>query len=146
VRCCRQPVESIRRQLSSGHEVGQVLKRDTGRLADLLVGLLHGGYGTPAHDHTTWAVIVGVTGAELNKFYEPTEDGGVREKGAFTVRAGSGVAFMPTDLHSIHIEAPLINFHMYGLGLEQLHSRRYYKPAENAWAIFPPHADIREAR
>jgi hypothetical protein len=35
---------------------------------------------------------------------------------------------------------------MYGLGLEQLHSRRYYKPAENAWAIFPPHADIREAR
>jgi hypothetical protein len=53
---------------------------------------------------------------------------------------------MPTDLHSIHIEAPLINFHMYGLGLEQLHSRRYYKPAENAWAIFPPHADIREAR
>ena len=106
----------------------------------------HGGYGTPAHDHTTWAVIVGVTGAELNKFYEPTQAGGVREKGAFTVRAGSGVAFMPTDLHSIHIEAPLINFHMYGLGLEQLHSRRYYKPAENAWAIFPPHADIREAR
>ena len=91
-------------------------------------------------------MIVGVTGAELNKLYEPTQEGGVREKGAFTVRAGSGVAFMPTDLHSIHIDAPLINFHMYGLGLEQLHSRRYYKPAENAWAIFPPHADIREAR
>ncbi len=122
------------------------LSEDADHRFALYANASHGGYGTPAHDHTTWAVIVGVTGAELNKFYEPTEDGGVREKGAFTVRAGSGVAFMPTDLHSIHIEAPLINFHMYGLGLEQLHSRRYYKPAENAWAIFPPHADIREAR
>ena len=122
------------------------LSEDADHRFALYANASHGGYGTPAHDHTTWAVIVGVTGAELNKLYEPTEDGGVREKGAFTVRAGSGVAFMPTDLHSIHIEAPLINFHMYGLGLEQLHSRRYYKPAENAWAIFPPHADIREAR
>jgi predicted metal-dependent enzyme (double-stranded beta helix superfamily) len=122
------------------------LSEDADHRFALYANASHGGYGTPAHDHTTWAVIVGVTGAELNKFYEPTREGGVREKGAFTVRAGSGVAFMPTDLHSIHIEAPLINFHMYGLGLEQLHSRRYYKPAENAWAIFPPHADIREAR
>ena len=122
------------------------LSEDADHRFALYANASHGGYGTPAHDHTTWAVIVGVTGAELNKFYEPTQEGGVREKGAFTVRAGSGVAFMPTDLHSIHIEAPLINFHMYGLGLEQLHSRRYYKPAENAWAIFPPHADIREAR
>ena len=122
------------------------LSEDADHRFALYANASHGGYGTPAHDHTTWAVIVGVTGAELNKLYEPTQDGGVREKGAFTVRAGSGVAFMPTDLHSIHIDAPLINFHMYGLGLEQLHSRRYYKPAENAWAIFPPHADIREAR
>jgi predicted metal-dependent enzyme (double-stranded beta helix superfamily) len=122
------------------------LSEDADHRFALYANASHGGYGTPAHDHTTWAVIVGVTGAELNKFYEPTQEGGVREKGAFTVRAGSGVAFMPTDLHSIHIDAPLINFHMYGLGLEQLHSRRYYKPAENAWAIFPPHADIREAR
>ena len=122
------------------------LSEDADHRFALYANASHGGYGTPAHDHTTWAVIVGVTGAELNKLYEPTQEGGVREKGAFTVRAGSGVAFMPTDLHSIHIDAPLINFHMYGLGLEQLHSRRYYKPAENAWAIFPPHADIREAR
>ena len=122
------------------------LSEDADHRFALYANASHGGYGTPAHDHTTWAVIVGVTGAEQNKLYEPTQEGGVREMGAFTVRAGSGVAFMPTDLHSIHIDAPLINFHMYGLGLEQLHSRRYYKPAENAWAIFPPHADIREAR
>ena len=105
-----------------------------------------GGYATPAHNHTTWAVIVGVTGEELNRLYERTADNGVREKGQHVVRQGSGVSFMPADLHSIHIEAPLLNFHMYGLALEQLTRREFYKPDEHAWAIFPPHTDIREAR
>ena len=104
-----------------------------------------GNYGTPAHNHTTWAVIVGVTGEELNRFYDRT-DAGVGEKGNAVVRQGTGVAFMPQDLHSIHIQAPVINFHMYGLALEELHHREYYKPEERAWKVFPPHTDIREAR
>jgi len=105
-----------------------------------------GGYGTPAHNHTTWAVIVGVSGEELNRFYDRTADNGVREKGQHLVRQGSGVSFMPEDLHSIHIDAPLLNFHMYGLALEQLHRREFYKPEDHAWDIFPPHTDIRDAR
>ena len=104
-----------------------------------------GNYGTPAHNHTTWAVIVGVTGEELNRFYDRT-DAGVDEKGNAVVRQGTGVAFMPQDLHSIHIQAPVINFHMYGLALEELHHREYYKADERAWKVFPPHTDIREAR
>ena len=111
----------------------------------LYVNSSMGGYGTPAHNHTTWAVIVGVSGEELNRFYDRAEDG-VREKGNAVVRQGSGVTFMPDDLHSIHIEAPLINFHMYGLALEQLHHREYYKADERVWKVFPPHSDIREAR
>jgi predicted metal-dependent enzyme (double-stranded beta helix superfamily) len=105
-----------------------------------------GGYGTPAHNHTTWAVIVGVTGEELNRLYERAEPGGVRETGTRVVRQGSGVAFLPEDLHSIHIDAPLLNFHMYGLALEQLHRREYFDAKEGAWRIFPAHSDIREAR
>lgn len=105
-----------------------------------------GGYGTPVHDHTTWAVIVGVTGEELNRFFDPTPEGGVRERGQHVVRAGTGASFMPEDLHSIHIDAPLLNFHMYGLGLEQLHARRFYTPETNSWAVFPAHSDIRDAR
>jgi predicted metal-dependent enzyme (double-stranded beta helix superfamily) len=105
-----------------------------------------GGYGTPAHNHTTWAVIVGVTGEELNKFYDRDPKSGVREKGRDVVRQGTGVAFMPEDLHSIHIEAPLLNFHMYGLALEQLHRREFYKEKEGRWEVFPAHSDIREAR
>ena len=104
-----------------------------------------GGYGTPAHNHTTWAVIVGVTGEELNKFYDRAAEG-VREKGRDVVRQGTGVAFLPEDLHSIHIEAPLLNFHMYGLALEQLHKREFYKEKEHRWDVFPAHSDIREAR
>jgi predicted metal-dependent enzyme (double-stranded beta helix superfamily) len=104
-----------------------------------------GGHNTPPHNHTTWAVIVGVSGAELNRFYD-RDGGGVREKGQYVVEQGTGVCFMPDDLHSIHIEAPLVNFHMYGLGLDQLHSREYYKAEENVWKVFPAHADIREAR
>lgn len=105
-----------------------------------------GGYGTPAHNHTTWAVIVGVTGEEQNRFYDRSPDGGVSEKGRDVVRQGTGVAFMPEDLHSIHIDAPLLNFHMYGLALEQLHRREFYKEKEGRWEVFPAHSDIREAR
>src|SRR5229473_294966 len=110
----------------------------------LYVNSSYGNYGTPAHNHTTWAVIIGVTGEELNRFYDRV-DSGVREKGNAVVRQGSGVAFMPADLHSIHIQAPLLNFHMYGLALEELHHRGYYKVEERAWKVFPPHSDIREA-
>jgi predicted metal-dependent enzyme (double-stranded beta helix superfamily) len=112
----------------------------------LYVNASLGGHNTPAHNHTTWAVIVGVSGEELNCFYERAEEGGVREKGRDVVKQGTGVAFMPEDLHSIHIQAPLVNFHMYGLALEQLHHREYYQAEERAWKVFPPHSDIREAR
>src|SRR5438132_9445799 len=111
----------------------------------LYVNSSFGNYGTPAHNHTTWAVIVGVTGEELNRFYDRV-DSGVHEKRNAGVRQGTGVALRPDDLHSIHIQAPLINFHMYGLALEELHHREYYKVEERAWKVFPPHSDIREAR
>ena len=104
-----------------------------------------GGYGTPAHNHTTWAVIVGVSGKELNRFYDRTPDG-PREKGEYLVEQGTGVAFMPDDYHSIHIDAPLVNFHMYGLAIDHLPKREFFDARERAWRVFPPHRDIREAR
>jgi predicted metal-dependent enzyme (double-stranded beta helix superfamily) len=112
----------------------------------LYVNASLGGHGTPAHNHTTWAVIVGVSGEELNRFYDRAAEGGVREKGQYVVKQGTGVCFMPEDLHSIHIQAPLVNFHMYGLGLDHLHKREFYKADEGVWRVFPAHGDIREAR
>ena len=122
------------------------LAEDPNHRFALYANAAQGRYDTPAHNHTTWAVIVGVCGEELNRFYDRTADNGVNERGQHVVRQGTGVSFMPDDLHSIHIQAPLLNFHMYGLGLEALTRREYYKPADKAWAIFPPHTDIREAR
>ena len=103
---------------------------------------------TPPHNHTTWAVIVGVQGEEHNRFYQRSQDGGVEQTGDAVVAKGSGVAFLPEDLHSIHIHSdqPVLNFHMYGLALEQLHRREYYNAMDRAWHIFPAHSDIREAR
>jgi predicted metal-dependent enzyme (double-stranded beta helix superfamily) len=106
----------------------------------------NGQYASPVHNHTTWAVIVGVTGDELNRFYDRTPDGGVREKGQHVVRQGTGVAFMPEDFHSIHIEGAVLNFHMYGRALEKLPAREFYDFAKKAWAVYPAHPDIREAR
>jgi predicted metal-dependent enzyme (double-stranded beta helix superfamily) len=106
----------------------------------------NGRYASPVHNHTTWAVIVGVSGDELNRFYDRTPDGGVHEKGQHVVRQGTGVAFMPDDFHSIHIDGAVLNFHMYGRALEQLPEREFYDPAKKSWAVYPAHPDIREAR
>ncbi|MEO6651473.1 MAG: cysteine dioxygenase [Ilumatobacteraceae bacterium] len=100
---------------------------------------------TPAHNHTTWAVVVGHAGHELNRFYERTDEG-VAETHRHLVEAGTGVAMLPDDLHSIHIDGPALNFHCYGLALEQLHDREYFHTVERRWKTFRPVSGIREAR
>ncbi len=100
---------------------------------------------TPAHNHTTWAVVVGFEGQELNRFYERSDDG-VSQTHEHMVQAGTGVAMLPDDLHSIHIEGPALNFHCYGLALERLDEREYYNESEGNWKIFKSVSGIREAR
>ena len=101
---------------------------------------------TPAHNHTTWAVVVGFDGQELNRFYRRTDDGGVAETHRHMVEAGTGVAMLPDDLHSIHIEAPALNFHCYGLALERLDERVYFDAKNHDWKVFSSVSGIREAR
>lgn len=122
------------------------LNEDEDHRFALYAQLCQGGTTTPAHDHTTWAVIVGVEGQEFNQLYERDTKGGVRETGRQVVEQGSGIAFMPEDLHSIHIESDslVLNFHMYGLALEQLHGRRFFKESTNEWLHFPASSGIRE--
>ena len=101
---------------------------------------------TPAHNHTTWAVVVGFDGEELNRFYRRTDEGGVEQTHEHVVAAGTGVAMLPDDLHSIHIDGTALNFHCYGLALERLDSRVYYDARTGDWKVFSNVSGIREAR
>ena len=101
-----------------------------GRFALYLLAL-NPGNSTQPHDHTTWAVVTGVEGQELNRVYRRTDDGTdegraqlelVRE---VMVEPGTGIALMPEDIHSIHTEgtSSTRHLHVYGLALEKLDQR-----------------------
>lgn len=123
------------------------LSEDPDHRFALYLNVASGSVNAPPHDHTTWAVIIGVEGQEENRFYRKVTDG-VEQIGSHVVEPGTGVAMLPDDVHTIHIEAdkPVLNFHMYGLGLEQLHGRRFWNDNTREWKVFPAHTDIREAR
>ena len=95
-----------------------------------------GGAGkkVPPHNHTTWAIIAGVHGAERNVVYERLDNGAqdgvvkLREAPAKekTLRRGDFICYLPDDFH--HIETPAgegdaLHLHFYGLSLEHLPDR-----------------------
>ena len=123
----------------------RIAQDDDDRFA-LYANASRGGVATPAHNHTTWAVVVGFEGHELNRFYRRVPEGGVEQVDKHMVEAGTGVAMLPDDLHSIHIDGPALNFHCYGLALERLDHREFYDPKKDEWRIFAATSDIREAR
>ncbi len=92
------------------------------------------GKKVPPHNHTTWAVIAGVHGAERNVVYDRLDNGAradvvqLRENAAKekTLRSGDFISYLPDDFH--HIETPAasgdaLHLHFYGLSLEHLPER-----------------------
>jgi rhodanese-related sulfurtransferase/predicted metal-dependent enzyme (double-stranded beta helix superfamily) len=92
------------------------------------------GKKVPPHNHTTWAIIAGVHGAERNVVYERLDNGAqegivqLREAPSKekTLKRGDVIAFLPDDFH--HIETPIgsgnaLHLHFYGLSLEHLPGR-----------------------
>jgi len=83
------------------------------------------------HNHTTWATIVAVEGQEENRIYRRTDDGSnptvarLELEREVTVQPGTPIAFLPDDLHSIHVvgDRPTLHFHLYGRPLETLSQR-----------------------
>jgi len=90
------------------------------------------GKKVPPHNHTTWATIAGVHGAEHNVVYERLDNRAradfvqlrvAREK---TLKRGDVIDFLPDEFH--HIETPAgtgnaLHLHFYGLSLEHLPDR-----------------------
>lgn len=89
------------------------------------------GKETPPHNHTTWAIVVGIAGEEPTRVYERVSEdraagrATLRVSREFTVGAHTGVAYMPNDVHSIHIagERPIMHLHLYGRSLLDLPDR-----------------------
>ncbi|MPS77840.1 MAG: cysteine dioxygenase [Achromobacter sp.] len=97
----------------------------------LYLNSINPGKTTLPHNHTTWAVIVALSGQELNRVYRRSDDGSqpgratlelVRE---VVVQPGQSVSFLPDDIHSIHVtgDTPTLHFHLYGQPLEILSGR-----------------------
>ena len=124
----------------------RIAQNDDDEMA-LYVQSVRDGTSAPPHEHTTWAVIVGMRGQELNKFYDQCAGEGepqaVRE---VMVEHGTGVAMLGHDLHSIHIEGASTNFHCYGLALERLTGRRFWHGDEGEWREYYDVGHIVEAR
>ncbi len=103
------------------------------------------GRGSPPHNHTTWAVIVGIDGHEENRIYDRHDDGTVqdraevRQRDTFMVEKGTGIGFMPDDIHSIHVtgDTPTRNFHLYGMSIEHLPNRIMFNMDDGRCNVFP---------
>src|SRR5882757_5802138 len=115
------------------------------------------GKKVPPHNHTTWAVIAGVHGAERNVVYDRLDNGAradfvqLREAPAKekTLRNGDVIAYLPDDFH--HIETPAasgagsgtaLHLHFYGLSLEHLPDRVSVDMATGAAKRFMARAKI----
>ena len=103
------------------------------------------GLQTPVHDHTTWAVIVGVQGCERNRFYARQPGGSLREIGQADVQPGSGVAMLAADLHSIATEAGVHNLqlHLYGRSFEAQQGRVMVDAQTGHARPFAGHPEVR---
>jgi predicted metal-dependent enzyme (double-stranded beta helix superfamily) len=123
------------------------------RYALYVVAPAAGGFAPP-HDHATWAVIVGIHGREKNKLYRRLDGGSeagaarIEQYDEIDVIAGTGVALMPSDIHSIHLgdDGPHANLHLYGMSVEHCYGRRMYSRSNGTYKTFPPATGVRMAR
>ena len=123
------------------------------RYALYMVAPSPGGFAPP-HEHQTWAVIAGMYGREKNKIYRRMDDGaepGVARlefRDEIDVVAGTAIALLPEDIHSIHLgeDGPHGNLHLYGLSVEHCNERRLYSLSKNTYKTFPSATGIVSAR
>ena len=99
--------------------------------------------GTPPHDHGTWAVIVGVDGAERNVFWERADD---RSRPGYAELCPIGekvadrgdVVAMPTGaIHSVLNESDRVTLSLHVYGKHVNHTERsQFDPARRTEAAF----------
>lgn len=149
------PREDFPKELDEkGNNAVYLLSEDADHRFALYMSTALPGKKVPPHNHTTWAVIVGVEGEEQNHFYERADDGSrpgegtLREIGHEVVRPGTGVCLMPDDIHHIQVggDQPTLHLHLYGRALTHLPQRVTYDTAQGTYKVFPASPNIRDLR
>jgi len=90
--------------------------------------------GAPAHDHGTWAVVVGVDGPEQNTFWRRVDDGKktgyakLEIAGEMVMQEGDVVAIPTGVIHSVHnpSDQVALSLHVYGRHLNHTGRSKYY--------------------
>jgi rhodanese-related sulfurtransferase/predicted metal-dependent enzyme (double-stranded beta helix superfamily) len=121
-----------------------------GRFALFVSAGLAGKY-QPPHDHTTWAMIAGISGNERNVVYrrratdDPLHDR-LEHVRTVDVTAGEHVILTPDEVHTIELVGGEngLHLHFYGLSLERLTKRVVFESREGGtYRHFSPPALIR---
>jgi len=147
------PLDAFPADRGAGNSTIYRLSEDPDHRYALYASAAQPGKSVPPHNHTTWAVIVGVHGDEHNDFYRRTDGGtgpgpaALERAGGATVSPGSGVTLMPDDIHAIHVagDVPTVHLHMYGLALEQLHKRLMFDTDAGTCKVFTAKQNIQAA-
>ncbi|MBP6018956.1 MAG: hypothetical protein KA735_05650 [Burkholderiaceae bacterium] len=102
----------------------------------LLVNVIRGGVDSVVHNHGTWAVIVGIAGAEHHRIYRRLDDAPgdhvatlelVRE---ITISDGQSLILEENLFHSIHTDTnqTALQLHLYGRLIDTIHGRQIVDP------------------
>jgi predicted metal-dependent enzyme (double-stranded beta helix superfamily) len=77
---------------------------------------------SPAHEHHTWAVIVGIAGRELNRMFTLGPDRQLRLSHEQVVGPGDTLVLESAAIHSTVVVGtePTFHIHVYGKALERL--------------------------
>jgi rhodanese-related sulfurtransferase/predicted metal-dependent enzyme (double-stranded beta helix superfamily) len=108
------------------------------------------GKAQPPHDHTTWAIIAGISGVERNILYrrdttvDPLKDSLALQR-QLDVVPGVALTLSARDVHTIELvgETPGLHLHFYGLALERLVDRVVFEcKTGGSYRTFAPPARI----
>lgn len=118
--------ENVYRLARSGEELMYELCVDPNGGASIYLVSDGAGVDTVPHDHQTWAVIVGISGAESNVFYKPSDEDRVAIRiGERCIREGDVLAMEAHEIHAIDSSLgihPTYHVHLYGRSLASLPS------------------------